>query len=191
MTERWKGLFAVVFFAAAPGVQAAGQLETPQVKVVTVVGEGPQPASKLNRVLIFRDDGKIGRDSVKAGEVAWLEAGNAFTAEGMPGKPFRFVEVELKYAAHPAAPLSKLDAVTADPQHYKVVFENPQVRVLRVHYEAHEKGALHEHLLDRVVCYLNDQNGQKAGDVRMAGPATHTEENTSDVAVERIAVELK
>jgi len=191
MTGRWKGLLAAAFFAATLGAQTAGQLETPQVKVVTVAAQGQQPASKLNRVLIFRDDGKIGRDLVTAGDVAWLEAGNQFTAEGLSGKPVRFVEVELKYAAHPAAPLSKLDAVTADPQHYKVVFENPQVRVLRVHYEAREKGALHEHLLDRVVCYLNDQNGQKAGDVRMAGPATHTEENTSDVAVERIAVELK
>jgi hypothetical protein len=191
MTERWKGLLGVVFFAAALGAQTAGRLETPEVKVITVAGEGPQPADALNRVLIFRDKGRIGGDEVKAGDVAWRAAGHPYTAQGIGGAPFRIVEVELKYNARPAAPLSKLDAVTADPQHYKVVFENPQVRVLRVHYGAHEKGALHEHLLNRVVCYLNDQNGQKAGDVRMAGPATHTEENTSDVAVDRIAVELK
>ena len=30
------------------------------------------------------------------------------------------------------------DAVKVDPQHYKVEFENDQVRVLRIHYGPHE-----------------------------------------------------
>ena len=52
------------------------------------------------------------------------------------------------------------------------------MRVLRrIHYEPHEKGVLHEHMLNRVVCYLNDQAAIKAGDVRMAGPATAPEES--------------
>jgi len=62
-----------------------------------------------------------------------------------------------------------------DAKHYRVEFENDQVRVLRVHYDAHDTGAEHEHLLNRVVLYLNDQNGAKADDVRIAGPGTHTE----------------
>ena len=73
----------------------------------------------------------------------------------------------------------------------KVVFENEQVRVLRVHYEAHEKGATHEHTLNRVVLYLNDQPGAKADDVRVAGAAKHAEENASGQPADRIAVELK
>jgi hypothetical protein len=42
-----------------------------------------------------------------------------------------------------------------------------------------------------VVVYLNDQTGGKADDTRMAGAATHSEENASDQAADRIAVELK
>jgi hypothetical protein len=72
-----------------------------------------------------------------------------------------------------------------------VEFENEHVRVLRVHYEPREKGQMHEHILNRVVVYLNDQPGAKADDVRVAGAATHAEENASDQPADRIAVELK
>ena len=65
------------------------------------------------------------------------------------------------------------------------------MRVLRIHFGAHEKGGTHEHILNRVVVYLNDQPGAKADDVRMAGAATHAEENASGEPADRIAVELK
>jgi hypothetical protein len=72
-----------------------------------------------------------------------------------------------------------------------VAFENEFVRVLRVHYGPREKGQTHQHFLNRVVVYLNDQPGAKADDVRVAGAVTHAEENASDAPAERIAVELK
>jgi hypothetical protein len=50
---------------------------------------------------------------------------------------------------------------------------------------------MHEHNLNRVVLYLNDQGNMKADDVRMSGPGTHTEENAGDQPADRIAVELK
>jgi len=78
-----------------------------------------------------------------------------------------------------------------DAKHYKVELDNEYVRVLRIHYEAHEKGQTHEHILNRVVLYLNDQTGGKADEVRLAGAATHAEENTSGQSADRIAVELK
>ena len=78
-----------------------------------------------------------------------------------------------------------------DGGHYKVEFENEQVRVLRVHYGPREKGQMHEHILNRVVLYLNDQTAAKADEVRMAGAVTHTEENAADQPADRIAVELK
>ena len=81
--------------------------------------------------------------------------------------------------------------MVVDSGHYKVAFENEQVRVLRIHYEAHEKGETHEHILNRVVVYLNDQPGAKADDVRISGAMTHAEENASDRPAERIAIELK
>src|SRR5688500_9222163 len=37
------------------------------------------------------------------------------------------------------------DAATADPQHYKVEFENDKVRVLRVKAGPREKTAMHSH----------------------------------------------
>src|SRR5206468_95974 len=55
----------------------------------------------------------------------------------------------------------------------------------------HEAGAQHEHILNRVVVYLNDQPGARADDVRMAGAATHTEQNASDQPADRIAIEIK
>jgi hypothetical protein len=89
------------------------------------------------------------------------------------------------------ATVSKLDPAVVDSKHYKVEFENERVRVLRVHYEPHDKGESHEHILNRVVLYLNDQPGAKADDVRAAGAAIHVEENASDRPADRIAVELK
>ena len=105
--------------------------------------------------------------------------------------PIRILEVDLKGPPAGPAPVSKLDPVTVDGRHYKVEFENEQVRVLRIHFEPREKGPTHEHILNRVVLYLNDQTAAKADDVRMAGPATHAEENASDQPADRIAVELK
>jgi hypothetical protein len=46
-------------------------------------------------------------------------------------------------------------------------------------------------MLNRIVLYLNDQERAKADDVRLAGAATHTEENASEQPADRIAVELK
>ena len=86
---------------------------------------------------------------------------------------------------------SKLDPAAVDATHYKVELENEHVRVLRVHYGPHEKGNTHEHILNRVVVYLNDQPGAKADDVRISGAMTHAEENASDRPADRIAIELK
>ena len=61
----------------------------------------------------------------------------------------------------------------------------------RLFHDAREKGETHEHILNRVVVYLNDQPGAKADDVRVAGAAKHAEENASGQPADRIAVELK
>ena len=45
----------------------------------------------------------------------------------------------------PATPSGPPDAVTADPNHYKVEFENDVVRVLRVKYAAGSKSVMHSH----------------------------------------------
>jgi|SRR5688572_90643 hypothetical protein len=48
------------------------------------------------------------------------------------------------------------DAVTADPKHYTVAFENDVARFLRVKYAAGEKSVMHRHLPGCVI-FLTDQ----------------------------------
>ena len=48
------------------------------------------------------------------------------------------------------------DAVTADPAHYSVSFENELVRILRVGYRAGEKSIMHRHPASCAV-FLTDQ----------------------------------
>src|SRR5438034_10278553 len=51
------------------------------------------------------------------------------------------------------------DPVKVDPNHYKVEFENAQVRVLRIHYGAHEKSVMHYHPAS-VAVFLTDVQGK-------------------------------
>ena len=180
------------------------RLETPQARVIVATLKPRTPSiarngHATNRVLIYLDDGVMVRTEgaqsttieFHRGDVRWRPASGAYVAENTSDHPIRILEIDLKGAPAGPAPASKLDPVAVDGRHYKVVLENEHVRVLRVHYEAHEKGETHEHILNRVVFYLNDQPGAKADDVRMGGPATHAEENASDRPADRIAVELK
>lgn len=153
-----------------------------------------------NRVLIYMDDGVMTRREGSApaetitfhrGDVRWRPASSSYVAENTTDHAIRILEVDLKGKPSSAVPVTKLDPTQVDPKHYKVVFENEQVRVLRIHFEAHDKGAEHEHILNRVVFILNDQSNGKADDVRMAGAAVHTEQNQADTPADRIAVELK
>jgi hypothetical protein len=198
--------------AGALRAQTAEQvlLETPQVRVVQVIEASHKPGRPhehwSNRVLIYRDsghmtlnepDGRVQDLEFSAGDIRWSRAGSPYIAENLSENPIRIIEVELKGNAPGATgpgtptPGSKLDPVVVDARHYKMEFENEQVRILRIHFGPHEKSVLHEHILNRVVIYLNDQGTRKAGDVRMAGAATHTEENAGDQAADRIAIELK
>ena len=180
------------------------KLDTPQARVIVATLQPRTPSiarngHATNRVLIYLDTGVMTRKEgdrsstieFHRGEVRWRPASGAYVAENISDHPIRILEVDLKGPPAGPAPTSKLDPVAVDGRHYRVEFENDQVRVLRVHYEPHEKGQTHEHILNRVVLYLNDQTGAKADDVRMAGAVTHAEENIADQPADRIAVELK
>ncbi len=95
------------------------------------------------------------------------------------------------------------DAIKVDPKHYKVEFENDQVRVLRITYGPHEKSAMHSHPAS-VIVFLTDANARftmpngktqdvavKAGKVQWADPSTHLPENLTDKPMEVIQVEFK
>ncbi len=99
--------------------------------------------------------------------------------------------------------VSAQDAVKVDPKHYSVITENAQVRILKVHYGAHEKSVMHSHPASTAV-FLTDAKGQftfadgktqtfnaKAGDAQYEAAVTHLPENTGDAAMDIIVVELK
>jgi hypothetical protein len=183
----------------------AQKLDTPQARVYVATlqphAPSPSPAGHAtNRVLVYLDDGVMTRQegsgpvetiAFHRGDVRWRPASGGYVAENTSDHPIRILEIDLKGKPSGPLPATKLDAPAVDPAHYKVDFENEQVRVLRVHFGPHDKGAEHEHMLNRVVIYLNDQTAAKADDVRMSGAAVHAEQNDADTPADRIAVELK
>jgi quercetin dioxygenase-like cupin family protein len=95
------------------------------------------------------------------------------------------------------------DPVVVDSTHYKVVFENEQVRVLRITYGPNEESVMHDHPAG-VAVYLKDLHGQftladgssvenegKAGDAVWTEAGPHLPRNLSDQPFELILVELK
>jgi hypothetical protein len=180
------------------------KLDTPQARVYVATLQPHAPSRSpnghaTNRVLVYLDDGVMTRQEgtttetivFKRGDVRWRPASGAYVAENTGDQPIRILEIDLKGGPSGPPPVTALDPSVVDPSRYAVAFENASVRVLRVHFEPHAKGALHEHLLNRVVVYMNDQPGAKRDDVRMSGAAVHTEQNDSDTPADRIAIELR
>jgi len=204
--------------AAAFSAETTTPIDNDQVKVLKVT-QDPHAKTrlhqhKINRVMIYlqagrqtieQEDGKKVIMTWKPGEAKWSPAGGMHTAEITSDGPVTIVEVELKKPGSAAkTPSSPLDPVKVDPKSYKVELENDQVRVLRVKIGPHQTVPMHEHMLNRVVVYLTDQNFRvttpdgkaesvqhKAGEVSWGGPTKHKEENLSDKPFEVLVVELK
>jgi quercetin dioxygenase-like cupin family protein len=101
------------------------------------------------------------------------------------------------------APAMAQDAVKVDPNHYKVEFENDNVRVLRVTYGPHEKSVMHNHP-ENVAVFLTDGSAKftlpdgktvdapvKANTIQWDAGGKHLPENVGDKPFELIVVELK
>jgi len=95
------------------------------------------------------------------------------------------------------------DPVKVDPKHYKVEFENSQVRVLRITYGSHEKSPMHSHP-NSVAVFVTDgqvkmtlpggkteEQTFKAGESRWTKAGKHAPENLGDKPFELVLVELK
>ncbi len=100
-------------------------------------------------------------------------------------------------------PLAAQDPVKVDPKHYKVEFENSDVRVLRITYGAGEKSVMHEHP-NAVAVFLTDEQTRftlpdgktqdvrnKAGQTEWTAAGKHLPENTGSKRMELVLVELK
>ena len=115
----------------------------------------------------------------------------------------RILWMVVALAALAAVPVMAQDAVTADPAHYSVIFENDQVRVLRIRYGPNEQGVMHSHP-DGVAVYLDDISGEftlpdgtvahaegKAREAVWTAAGSHQPRNMSDQPFELIQIELK
>jgi quercetin dioxygenase-like cupin family protein len=102
-----------------------------------------------------------------------------------------------------ASMASAQDPVKVDAKHYKVEFENGNVRVLHITYGPHEKSVMHHHPAN-VAVFLTDGKGRftmpdgktqdlpmKAGTVQWSAGGNHLPENLGDKPFELILVELK
>ena len=95
------------------------------------------------------------------------------------------------------------DPTVVDTKHYKVMFENDQVRVLKITYGPKEKSVMHEHpnavavfLVDGQIKFeLADGKSQdaavKAGQAMFTPGGKHLPENVGDKPFEVVLVELK
>jgi hypothetical protein len=202
-------------------VLAAGAqtlIDNDQVRVLKAID---QPHSrnkphehKVNRVMVYLQSGRQeivsnGKGTVselKAKEVKWSPATTApHTSEILSDAPVTMIEIELKKPADPSKKLATaFDPLKVDPKHTHLEFENPQVRVFRVKLGPKEKLAMHEHMTNKVVVLLTEQEeivttadgkaehvAHHAGDVSFGGPVKHREENVRDTPIEAIVVELK
>lgn len=202
----------------AAGAQRAIVVENDDVRIPKVT---VQPGHKTglhqhrqNRVMIYLNAGgqktvyEDGREVVehwKAGEPLWSPMAGHHTVEIMGEGPITIVEVEFKKPGGNAPPLSDLDPVKVDPEHYTVDFENDQVRLVRVRIGPHESTPMHEHVRKRVAVFLTSQDframnadGTSALATSEAGAVIwgeevqrHKEENLSDQPFEALIVELK
>jgi len=188
----------------ADEIPAGVKIDNEKVKVTVATEQvhrpGPQHEHVLNRVMVYLGDGeltytnangKVDKIRFKKGDVGWAPAAK-HVSENTSDHVYQMVEVDIKTKAPSTPPkLSSIDPLKVDPKHYKLEFENDQVRVVRVRFGPKEKGVEHEHSLDHLVVYLNDQGRGKFGEVRFDPPMKHTEENALDQAVERIAIDIK
>jgi len=105
--------------------------------------------------------------------------------------------------AEAPAPADYPDAVTADPDHYSVEFENDAVRVVRIEYGAGEESVMHEHpdacgvMLGDASWRMTDPDGEVTEDVTALGEVdcfpggVHLPANSGGEAAELVLIEFK
>ncbi len=168
---------------------------------------------KVNRVMIYRNAGEQAFDyedghhttlKFQENEVKWSPIEGKHIAQVSTDKPLNLIEIELKKPGAGKKVTVALDPLKIDHTHYKLEFENDQVRVFRVYIGPHDTTPVHEHQLKRISVFLTDakvrststegkvdSTPHKAGDIVAGGAGKHSEENLTDRPVEIIVTELK
>lgn len=99
--------------------------------------------------------------------------------------------------------LSAQDPTKVDSKHYTAVSDNAYSRIVKAHYEPHDKSVMHSHP-DLVAVFLTDgkvkfsypdgkteEREVKAGDAMFTPATVHLPENVGDKAFDVILVEFK
>jgi mannose-6-phosphate isomerase-like protein (cupin superfamily) len=189
-------------FATEP---ATLPFENDQVKVIRALEKahvkGKFHEHKPNRVMIYLGAGRQrfeyqdGRQPEvfdwKPGQVVWSKADGMHSPEVIGDEPFSIIEVELKKPGTGKTLSGPHDALKADPKHYKMEFENDQVRVLRVKLGAHETTPMIAHSVNSVAVLLTPAPTHKAGEATWKPAGTYKDENPGDSPVEMVVVEVK
>jgi hypothetical protein len=97
-----------------------------------------------------------------------------------------------------------LDPLKVDPKDFTLVYENSQVRVLRLKLGPRQSAPMHEYSLDHLVVCITEQNVRatspdgkaeaaqhKVGDFSWSGPSKQKIDNLADKPLEAVIVELK
>jgi hypothetical protein len=166
----------------------------------------------MNRVMIYLDrghqrleysDGRVMDLRFNPGDALWSASGGMHTSENIGGTRYRVVEVELKNKGG-RVQYSAIDPTKVLPDSYKVLIDNPQVRVVRARIAGRSTVPMHEHSFNRLVVFLTDANIRvvgkdgksadttvKAGEIRWATPTAHREENLNSEPFEVVSVDVK
>jgi quercetin dioxygenase-like cupin family protein len=94
-------------------------------------------------------------------------------------------------------------AIKADPQHYRLAFENEAVQVVYIHYGPHEVSPMHDHPKG-VVVYVSDGHlrftdeagntrevSANHGEARWFPPFKHKVENLGDKSFDGVYIGMK
>ena len=143
-------------------------------------------------------EGERTDDTNSAGAVTCGE-GSVHLPENTGSADNELVLIEFKEGATAGATEWEApDAVSADPAHYSVEFENEVARVVRIRYENGEAGVLHQHPANCVVWLTDaaatpdaDEEPPTMGSVSCSDAASHTPEGSPSDLVELIAIEFK
>lgn len=151
-------------------------------------------------------DGTVSEDNTTMGGVGCTEEAGAHQPRNAGEEPAELVLVEFKPGAtagsdelpeHP-------DAVTADPDHYTVEYENDVARLIRIRYGPGETSAMHRHPAGCAI-FLSDQptrmelpSGEveehepvETGHVRCDDAGAHLPTNAGEEGLELVLLELK
>ena len=150
-----------VVLACCPAVfaQSTTVLENPLIKVIDAL-DVPHRKTALhkhdfNRVMIYitagdldvtGEDGRTDHQHWKAGDVAWSPAGPLHVSENVGTTDLRILEIEVKKPGEGTPKRDPAyDPIVIDPKHNQVIFENPQVRVIRSSIDVDGREKWHEH----------------------------------------------